>query len=539
MLAFNIIATIVYALILVVLGYIGYRQTKNAKDFLLAGRKANPFVMAISYGAAFISTSAIVGFGGNAGLFGMSLLWLTVLNILIGVFIAFIFFGKRTRTLGHNLDANTFPELLGNRYQSRFIQIFSAVVIFLFMPIYGAAVLKGAVGFLASQFGFDYNLALLIMALFMGLYVSIGGLKSVMMSDAFQGIIMFIGMAFLLIFVYSKLGGITQAHQSLTDMMNDPVVQEQTAKSAANGFLGWTSMPAFNSPYWWSVVTSVVMGVGIGVVAQPQLVTRFMTVKSNRELNRAVVSGGVFILFMTGVAFVVGALSNVFFYQDTGMTAMAAAGGSADNIIPLFIKNYLPEWFGTIFLLTLLAAAMSTMGALFLTIGSSLGRDICEKGLGIKQKSVFITRIGIFVGIILSTLLAWLGNMANFDFGLIAQATAVFFGLCAATFLPSYIGAMYMKKASRVAAQASIVFGFITSFIWIFFIHAKNAKLIGLCKLLTGQDHLLAGTSLESLSLIDTIIITLPLSFIVFIVVNLLSRPKFDDGHLDKCYKSF
>ena len=39
---------------------------------MLGGRKIHPAVMALSYGATFISTSAIVGFGGFAGLFGMS-----------------------------------------------------------------------------------------------------------------------------------------------------------------------------------------------------------------------------------------------------------------------------------------------------------------------------------------------------------------------------------------------------------------------------------------------------------------------------------
>jgi Na+/proline symporter len=58
-------------------------ETDNflAEDYLVAGRNIHPAVMSLSYGATFISTSAIVGFGGVAGLFGFSLLWLTVLNI--------------------------------------------------------------------------------------------------------------------------------------------------------------------------------------------------------------------------------------------------------------------------------------------------------------------------------------------------------------------------------------------------------------------------------------------------------------------------
>ena len=531
-----IIAALVYLFIVIFLGYIGYKKTKNTRDFLLAGRQIHPLIMALSYGATFISTSAIVGFGGNAGLFGMSLLWLTFLNIFIGVFIAFIIFGKRTRKMGHNIDAHTFPELLGLRFQSKFIQGFSALIIFIFMPIYAAAVLKGGVGFIATQFNIDFNLTLIIFALVMALYVALGGLKGVMYTDAFQGMIMFVGMTFLLIFVYVKLGGVTNAHLALTNLMKEPAVQEQTAKLTANGFQGWTSMPVFNSPYWWSVVSSVVMGVGIGVLAQPQLVIRFMTVKSNRELNRAVASGGVFILMMTGVAFVVGALSNVLFFREMGSTAMVAAKGVIDNIIPLFLKNFLPEWFSTVFLLTLLAAAMSTLSSQFHVIGTSIGRDFFEKSIGFKGSTVVVTKLGILVGILLSTFLAWLGNQLKTDIGIIAQATSIFFGLCATAFLPTYIGALYFKKLSRRAAISSIVAGFASSFFWIFFIHAKNATTIGLCQLLFAKPHLLAGTGLEKLAQVDAVLITFPLSLLVIIAVGLLSKPDVESNHVEKCF---
>ena len=51
-----------------------------------------------------------------------------------------------------------------------------------------------------------------------------------------------------------------------------------------------------------------------------------MTVKSNKELNRAVLIGGVFIAMMTGTAFIVGALSNVYFVQ-TNRTAIYSGSG--------------------------------------------------------------------------------------------------------------------------------------------------------------------------------------------------------------------
>ena len=61
------LCVIIYLFVVGYLGYRGYRGTHTATDYLVGGRKIHPYVMAMSYGATFISTSAIVGFGGAAG----------------------------------------------------------------------------------------------------------------------------------------------------------------------------------------------------------------------------------------------------------------------------------------------------------------------------------------------------------------------------------------------------------------------------------------------------------------------------------------
>ena len=110
---------IIYLFVIATLAFVAFRRTKTAADYMLAGRSAHPYVMALSYGATFISTSAIVGFGGAAAIFGMGILWLTFLNIFVGIFIAFVFFGDRVRKTGLSLNAHTFPEFLGKRFDTR------------------------------------------------------------------------------------------------------------------------------------------------------------------------------------------------------------------------------------------------------------------------------------------------------------------------------------------------------------------------------------------------------------------------------------
>ncbi len=511
---------VVFLAVTAYLSYLGFKSTKNASDYLVAGRKAHPLVMAISYGATFISTSAIVGFGGAAAVFGMGLLWLTFLNIIVGIFIAFIVFGKRTRKLGHALDAHTFPEILKKRYGSPFLQSASGLLIFVAMPLYAGAVIIGGAQFIAQSFSISYDVALVFFVAIVALYVVMGGMKGVMYSDAFQGALMFIGMTVLLIATYAAFGGVTRAHQALSD-----IVAQVPANLKAAGHRGWTAMPAAGSVLWWQLVSTIVLGVGIGVLAQPQLVVRFMTVRSDRELNRAVLIGGLFIFMMTGVAFVVGALSNAWFFANPafGKISVAAAGGKVDNIIPLYITSAMPGWFSAVFMITLLSAAMSTLSSQFHAMGTAFGRDFLEMGLKIHSKdSTAVTRLAMVFGILVSAFLAW-GLPKFFEAGsaIVATGTAIFFGICAAAFLPAYFSALYWKRATRAGAIASFAGGVLTSSFWLAFVHAKESVPLGLCKAVFGVGTL-AGKSI--VSQVDAIIVSVPVSILLMVVVSLATK---------------
>ncbi|HNX35240.1 MAG TPA: sodium:solute symporter family protein [Kiritimatiellia bacterium] len=612
---FTLIVLLVYLFAIGYLGYQGYRQTKTASDYLVAGRNANPVVMALSYGATFISTSAIVGFGGAAANFGMGVLWLTVLNIFMGIFIAFVVFGNPTRRMGHHLDAHTFPELMGKRYNSRLVQIVCALIIFSFMPLYAMAVIIGGAEFIGPVFHISYDAALYLFAVMVAAYVIAGGIKGVMLTDALQGAIMLVGMLFLLVVTYRQLGGFTAAHQALTDLA--PQVPKALA---AIGHQGWTCMPEFGWArpgatgtdatrfnLWWIMISTIVMGVGIGVLAQPQLIVRFMTVKSKQALNRGVAAGGVFILLMTGVAFVVGALSNVYFADreqihcrivsehalldpgadgksplalvtpsaapevlarakafiayrlpddkedqpvnyliktpalsftrgadgatdviKPGLIAIARTvtlgttlQGNSDTIIPRFVNSAFPKWFGVVFLMTLLSAAMSTLSSQFHTMGTAVGRDICEPfSRGNSARTIFITRCGIVIGIITAIVL---GKMVRGN--IIALATAIFFGICAAAFLPSFLAALFWKRMTGPAALASIVAGFVSSAFWSVFINAKTAAGLGICKALFGQPTLLSNAFSPTWSVVDPILVALPISALTAVVAAFLTKP--------------
>ncbi len=598
---------LLYVAALVYLGFRAYKNTHSTTDYLLAGRNAHPFVMALSYGSTFISTSAIVGFGGVAAIFGMGMMWLTFLNIFVGIFIAFVVFGRRTRLMGHHVQAHTFPELLGRRFDSRFIQAFSGGVILIFMPLYASAVLIGCARYIETSLQIDFQLSLILLSVVMGLYVVVGGLKGVMYTDALQAVLMFGGMVILLAFTYGKLGGIIPSHQALTDLpkridqeyqqalpevqkiapagmgeaetlgwlqarldelklvktMDDskkaefmaahpdagkvgalvkqyPQVVNKVAVTgvAKAGFRGWTRFPTPGTNFFYVLFTSIIMGVGIGVLAQPQLAVRFMTVKSQREINRAVPVGGIFILAMIGVAYICGPLSNVWFMmkEHGGVISVVKAGGNPDVIIPLFINDALPAWFGPVFMLTLLSAAMSTLSSQLHVIGTSVGRDVYEKGiLGVKEhpRAVLITRLGVFLAIIATFIIS-----VVLPEGIIAAATAIFFGLCAAAFLPMYVGALFWKRMTKAGAVASLLAGFGVSFFWLMFIQNVKGKLPALlANSLLGVPTILPDPIFGiHWNWVEAIMVALPVSTAVAIIVSLLTKPESPD-HVRWCFE--
>jgi len=526
-----IILSIIVVIFLLINGYVGYvawRRTKNADDYLVAGRKTHPFIMALSYGATFISTAAIVGFGGVAANYGMGILWLVFLNIFVGIFIAFVFFGKRTRKMGHNLGALTFPEFLSKRFNSRFIQYFSGAVIFMGMPLYASAVLIGMARFVETTLQIDYNIALVVMAVIVAVYVIFGGIKGVMYTDALQGSIMFFGMIFLMITIYWILGGVTDANQALTNLVNI-VPANATTVATATGFTGWTSMPALESPFWWTLVSSLILGVGIGVLSQPQLVVRFMTVQSNKELNRGVLIGGLFIFVITFGAYVVGSLSNVYFFQTTGQTAVQAAGGNLDKVIPTFITAAMPLWFTYLFMVTLLSAAMSTLSAQFHVQGTALGRDIYET---IRRKtggsSVRVARIGILVAVLIALVLGYI-----LPASIVAVGTSLWFGITAAAFLSIYTAALYWRRATKEGAIAGVVSGSVVSLLWLLLGFKKSAEALGISQALVGQSTIITTAPWPT---VDPLVIALPVAVVVTIIISYLTKPP-EKEFLDRCFE--
>jgi len=335
-----------------------------------------------------------------------------------------------------------------------------------------------------------------------------------MWTHAIQGILMLAGMLILTIGIYAMLGGVGPAHEAAASLTPEILegIGSPAATQAPNGL---TSMPPALSPPFMMILT-LIFGVGIGVLAQPQLIVRYLSAKSEKALRRAIPYGGIFILLMTFTAFSIGPLCNVLMVNN-GL----AYPGTPDKVVPLIVSELFPEWFVFLFLFAVLAAAMSTASALFHTAGTSIGRDVFEKGIlkGISQeKSIKITRIAT-IGIVIATLIITLNPL-----DVVAIMCAFFFGLMACTFLAPYTFMLYWKKTSRAGAWAGMLGGFIFTMLWYALVYFKTAPQI-------------IGSSLINeyvWNMLDPLFIGVPLSFLLTYIFSVIMKQDKEEQKLVK-----
>ena len=517
---FSIMAVVFIALTLG-LGWYGYKNTKNNAEYLLGRNKTNPVIIALSYGATFLSASAVIGFGGQAAVHGATMMWLCFLNIALGLIVAFIIFGKRTRRIGRKLGASTFADLLGKVYKSRNIRMFTALLIIIMMPIYCAAVLKGGVNSLAVITGLDYNAMLILLSIIVALYVVYGGIIAVMYNDALQAVVMFVGMVVIFVVTIATVG--IDGFERLT-------VLETTGQLIQGGALpgatGWTSFAEFGTAEWLTVVTTFLLGVGIGALTQPQLVVRYMSAKDDRTLTRSMVIGSIFIFVIVGSAYTCGTLCNLYFFDQHGVSAFQYVTNGVDFIIPTYIVEVfssitLGDLFVSLFLLSLICASISTISALMHTIGVAGGYDVFsvikskQTGEDKDADSINVNRIVTMVMMVLVVVYCYL-----MPSDIIAKATSVFMGMTAAALLPAYVHALYSKRPDKKAAVASIAAGTVVYLFWALFISKSMSVFLPVCKLITGNQVLFDGL----IQFVDPLVVALPVSIVVMAFALLINK---------------
>ncbi|MCX7757210.1 MAG: hypothetical protein N2166_02715 [candidate division WOR-3 bacterium] len=423
-----------YLLVLLITGIVSRLHIKNSiDDFYLGGRKLGPWISSFSFVAAYFSSVVIIGGGGFGYKYGLSTIWIGVINVLLGTALAWIVLGKKTRILTQKLNAITLPEFLRKRYNAPELQFISALVTVIFMIVYNVSILKGMGNILEGLLNISYLTGLLIASVIIIIYVALGGYVAVVWTGFIQAWIMLLALLLLTLATINKFGNLTNIISKLAEI-NEKLITTPGL---------WT----------WSGLISYSLIVSFGVWGMPQLVNRFYSIKDPKVLRIGTV------LATLGASMAVlpyfnGAVSRILFPNLS----------NPDLAIPLLVKNILPPLGQAIFLTGVIAAGMSTFSAVLIICVSSLIKDIFEDNLKIKlttQKHVLYARLAsIFIGL-LSLLIAIKPP------AMILVITAFSWAVIASTNLWPYFWGLYIKNPIRLNGLISMLCGLLVSLVWL------------------------------------------------------------------------
>lgn len=437
----KIVILSLYALLIVFIGIRGLKQTKSFNDFFLGGGKVGPWMSAFSYGTAYFSAVLFIGFAGKIGWnFGLSGLWVGVINALLGVLAVWWLIGWKIKQTATEYGVTTLPEYLEKRYNMPFIKLLSSIVIFVFMIPYTAAVFMGLSYLFKTNFDLEYWHVLVGMGLFTAVYLVLGGYKSMAMIDMIFGMIMAVSVAILLVSTVNKGDGfsaIAGQLEAINPGLTEPV----------------------GPPGWWPLLSLIIL-TSIAPFAMPQLMQKFYAIKDQKAVKRGMIASTIFALLIGGVAYYVGATTRVFLSPEHNPTAFTAEGKPIfDNLMPELLTNVIPESLSVVILLLILSASMSTLASLVLISSSTVTKDFyngfIKKDVSDK-KLTLLMRVTSLVFITLSVILA----LANFES--IVAILGISWGAIGSFFLGPFIWGLFMKKASKWGAIASGTLGLAT-----------------------------------------------------------------------------
>jgi sodium/proline symporter len=300
----TLIGFILYLVVILIVGSITLRLTKTLSDYLLAGRRLGVWVVSFSERASGESAWLLIGLPGVALAGGFSAFW-TAIGCVCGILFSWTFIAQRLRTESERYDALTIPDYFEARYRdrSRWIRIISIVIIIFFFTAYVAAQFQAAGKVLNIIFDLPPFTGMLIGALIIVLYTIMGGFFAVAWTDLFQGIIMLVTLVILPIAVISELGGISEMTRGIAEV-------DKSLLSMTQGATGWMAV---------SVILGG-LGVGLGYMGQPHLVTRFMAIKDPKLLRRGTAIAGIWAFLAFFGAVMIG-LTAIAMYESTNLQA--------------------------------------------------------------------------------------------------------------------------------------------------------------------------------------------------------------------------
>jgi len=481
-----------YLLFLLGIGIWGVSKSRTGEeDYYLAGRGQDWLVSSLTIMATFFSSAAMLGAPGAVYKEGV-VFALFALNVPLSGAAIYVL-GNRIRKLGHAHGHVTPADLICKHYgSSAALRCLVALIGFLYaVPYVVIQIQAGGIiteRLFAGEHAFEIGACLL--SLVTMLYIMIGGMRSVAWTDALQGALLMSGMLLAGFAAVAALGGPSAFFEKVGKL-------PQTS----------LSVPGTTGSFTPEKLFTLCIFAALGSMIQPAQWMRFYAAKSAKVLRRSAVifALGLTACFLFGVMLVglggqvlyplakansdsdfeyrIKQGNNTVIVTEADLHKHLGKGAKPlphpkvgtdtrdfDQIMIVVLKRHLPELLGpaglllgTLIIIAIMAAAMSTADSNLHAMSAVLTRDIYGGVLhprASEKSRLWVGRGVIAVATLLSLGMVFVSRSSeSFDpIGMIIPMSFLAIAF-SSQLLPVTVDVLFLKHGSREGAIAGIIAG--------------------------------------------------------------------------------
>lgn len=454
----SIILFFLYVAVLIGMGLKQARDANTMESYWMAERNLPAWRIGFALAASWFGLSSFTGQAGwvyNEGLGG--LFYLAIPNF-VAIFIVGLCFAKRIR----QIPALSTPEFLEMRYSTAIRPVMALVVLIAYAG-YAAMEFITLEYVFDTFFGWTPWIGALIICIVTLIYVTLGGMNTVIWTVVLQ---------YVLLFIVGAVVGIAAIAKSIALINSGAIAGIDPGTSI------W-SIPTLgaDAPFgWWNIFS---LGIGMTIIMIIAYWPAWSTEQTPWQkvwMARDTKTGrrGAFIgTGMNAVVYLFTVLMAVAAWVILGAPGTQGADFNPEMIVYLLMTEVLPEWIIPVILVGFLAAAMSNISNFAVSSASNLAKDVYQRYFrpqATQREMIWISRLciaitlafGIFVGFVMPSILD----------AVMAAASIATCGY----FIP-IIGALFWRRGNAKGAFVSMIVGgggFLVSYIgttwggWVF-----------------------------------------------------------------------
>jgi SSS family transporter len=449
-----LVVAVAYLAIVLGVSIWGYFRTETEEDFLAAGRSIGPWVGGAVLAATQISAGTYVGTLGRHYLTGVSWIWIWF-GLWSGWVISALYVAPKLRRFG----ALTVADYVGKRFASEGARTLAAALIILTYTILLTAQFQ-AIGEIASAvFGLAPMVAMAALLASTGFYTALGGVRSSSYIEFVQTLIMVLSLVFAVPAVISHVGGL----EALGDYVG----------SIEPRVTGWW--------FTWREILAFGIAFGLSIAAAPYEMTRYYSMRDVTTIRYAI-----------GISMVAQALIGAsVMVLGIGMRGLFPYLPSADQASSIMASTVMSPLLGSLFLIAMLSAIMSTVNSILLVTGGAFAHDLYKRlvnPLASESRLIWVNRASI---VTLGLVPFFFATLRLGDVQAIVVEQAKF--IASFFFVPIVLG-LNWRRGTKEGAIWSMVAGFLGCLTWTFTLQRSFAS--------HGIDAVEVGVALSAVTFI-------------------------------------